>query len=82
VNDFGKEKTSEIQFEGVLNNIARRYHHTSSDFVRQTLEQYMAESACPSCAGYRLNEKALSVKLGGQHISAVTDLAIDDALRF
>src|SRR5699024_3249094 len=60
VNDFGKKKTSEIQFEGVLNNIARRYHNTSSDFVRSTLEEYMAESACPTCKGYRLNEQALS----------------------
>src|SRR5699024_9053946 len=82
VNDFGKAKTSDIQFEGVLHNIARRYHHTSSDFVRETLEKYMAESACPACDGYRLNEQALSVKIDKKHISEVTDFSINDALTF
>lgn len=82
INDFGKEKTSDIQFEGVLNNIARRYHNTSSDFVRNTLSDYMAESACPTCDGYRLNEQALSVKIAGEHISEVTELSIINALDF
>ncbi|HLS22525.1 MAG TPA: excinuclease ABC subunit UvrA [Pseudogracilibacillus sp.] len=82
VNDFGKKKTSEIQFEGVLNNIARRYHNTSSDFVRSTLEEYMAESACPTCKGYRLNEQALSVKIAQKHISEVTDFSIEESLQF
>lgn len=81
-SDFGKKKTSEIQFEGVLNNIARRYHQSSSDFVRSTLEEYMAESACPTCKGHRLNKQALSVKVAGKHISEVTDLSIDEALDF
>jgi len=82
VNDFGKAKTSDIQFEGVLHNIARRYHNTSSDFVRDTLEKYMAESDCPVCDGYRLNEQALSVKIDKKHISEVTDFSINDALTF
>ena len=82
VNDFGKAQTSDIQFEGVLHNIARRYHNTSSDFVRDTLEKYMAESDCPVCDGYRLNEQALSVKIDKKHISEVTDFSINDALTF
>lgn len=82
VNDFGKERTSDIQFEGVMNNIARRYHNTSSDFVRKTLEEYMAESDCPTCDGYRLNDQALSVKIAGEHISKVTELSIDEAFHF
>lgn len=82
VNDFGREKKSNIQFEGVIHNIARRYHHTTSDFVRDTLEKYMAESACPTCNGFRLNEQALSVKLDGKHISEVTNYSINDALHF
>src|SRR5699024_6326510 len=82
INDFGKEKTSDIQFEGVMNNIARRYHNTSSDFIRNTLSEYMAESNCPSCDGYRLNEQALCVKIDQKHISEVTDFSINDALDF
>src|SRR5699024_4273028 len=82
INDFGAEKTSDIQFEGVINNIARRYHHTSSDFVRNTLAEYMAESACPTCHGYRLNKQALAVKISDRHISEVADLSIIDALQF
>lgn len=81
-NDFGQEKTNHIQFEGVFPNIARRFHDTSSDFVRDTLEKYMAESACPSCKGYRLNEQALSVLVQGKHISEVTGFSIVEALEF
>ena len=82
VNDFGKTKSSKIQFEGVMNNIARRYHETSSDFIRETLEKYMAENECPSCHGYRLNEKALAVFVQDKHISEVTDFSISEALAF
>ena len=82
VNDFGKEKRSNIFFEGVLNNIARRYKETSSDFIRETLEAYMAETACPTCQGYRLNEEALSVKVNKLHISEVTRFSIIEAHDF
>ncbi|MEJ8778509.1 excinuclease ABC subunit UvrA [Pseudogracilibacillus sp. ICA-222130] len=82
VNDFGKTKSSKIQFEGVIHNIARRYHETSSDFIRETLEKYMAENKCPSCHGYRLNEKALAVFVQDKHISEVTDFSISEALAF
>lgn len=82
VNDFGTERKNRIQFEGVLPNIARRYHDTSSEYVRETLEKYMTESACPSCQGYRLNEQALAVKIQGKHISELTDLSIIEAIEF
>lgn len=82
VNDFGHEKKAYIQFEGVVNNIARRYNETSSDFVRETLGEYMAETACPACQGHRLNEQALAVKIQGKHISEVTQFSITEALDF
>src|SRR5699024_10441517 len=82
VNDFGRAKSSDIQFEGVMNNIARRYHETSSDFIRETLEKYMAENDCPTCHGYRLNERALAVFIANKHISQVTELSIHEALDF
>src|SRR5690625_4096394 len=82
VNDFGKTKKNDIQFEGVIANIARRYHGTSSDFTREQLEKYMAVHACPTCDGYRLNEQALAVYVGGKHIGEATKLSIHEAHTF
>jgi len=82
VNDFGREKKNRIQFEGVIQNISRRYHQTSSDFIRETLEKYMAENACPTCDGYRLNPEALAVFVADKHIGKVTELSIAEAYRF
>lgn len=82
VNDFGREHTSDINFEGVMNNIKRRYQETSSDFIRETLSEYMSESDCPSCNGYRLKDEALSVLIDGKHISSVTELSIVEAKTF
>jgi len=82
VNDFGKVHDKTIHFEGVINNIARRYQETSSEFIRETLEKYMAQKHCPTCKGYRLKKEALAVKVGDMHISEVTDYAIRDAKEF
>ena len=80
--DFGKIRNNNIQFEGVINNIARRYKETSSDFIRETLGHYMAETACPTCEGYRLNREALSVYIQDKHISQLTDVSITEAITF
>src|SRR5690625_2186907 len=80
--DFGKIRNNNIQFEGVINNIARRYKETSSDFIRETLGHYMAETDCPACEGYRLNREALSVYIQDKHISQLTDLSITEAITF
>jgi len=82
VNDFGRERNQDIYFEGVMNNIARRYNETSSDFTRENLEQYMAIKNCPTCDGYRLNREALSVLIDGLHISKVTHFSISEAKQF
>ncbi|WP_106496686.1 excinuclease ABC subunit UvrA [Lentibacillus sp. Marseille-P4043] len=82
VNDFGKIRDNEIMFEGVLNNIARRFRETSSDFIRETLEKYMAHKDCPTCNGYRLKEEALAVLINNLHISQVTDFSITEAKDF
>ncbi|QKY69918.1 excinuclease ABC subunit UvrA [Lentibacillus sp. CBA3610] len=81
-NDFGKIRDNDIYFEGVLNNIARRYRETSSDFTRELLGKYMANKNCPTCNGYRLKEEALAVLINGKHISEVTDYAITGAKEF
>ncbi len=82
VNDFGKKRDQMIYFEGIINNISRRYNETSSDFTREKLEDYMAEKNCPTCKGYRLKKEALAVLLGGKHISEVTDYSIVEAMQF
>lgn len=82
VNDFGRERKQDIQFEGVMNNISRRYNETSSDFTRENLEQYMAIKDCPACNGYRLNKEALSVLINGLHITKVTRFSISEARHF
>ncbi|MFC4557499.1 excinuclease ABC subunit UvrA [Virgibacillus kekensis] len=82
VNDFGRTHDNYIFFEGVLNNIARRYRETSSDFIRETLGKYMAQTNCPTCKGYRLKEGALAVLVNGMHISNVTDYSITEAKEF
>ena len=80
---MGKQRTNKmVSFEGVLNNIDRRYHETSSDFTRDRMSEYMYELTCPICHGYRLNEKALSVKIEDYNISQLTDLSVHDALDF
>lgn len=81
-NDFGKVRDNEVQFEGVLNNVSRRYKETSSDFIRETLEKYMAQKACPACEGHRLKEEALAVLINGEHISNVTNYSIVEANAF
>ncbi|MGG3772517.1 excinuclease ABC subunit UvrA [Heyndrickxia faecalis] len=81
-NDFGQVRDNMIQFEGVLNNIERRYRETSSDFTREQMEKYMAEQPCPKCKGYRLKPESLAVKVGGKHISEVTDYSIAEARSF
>lgn len=81
-NDFGRVQEGYIQFEGVLKNIARRYKDTSSDYVREQMEKYMAEHHCPSCKGNRLKKESLSVLIQGRHISEITSLSIEEALLF
>ena len=80
--DFGQNKKQRIQFEGVINNIDRRFHETSSDYTRETLSQYMAENACPTCNGYRLNEEALAVLVGEKNIGEVVTFSIAEAYKF
>ena len=84
VNDFGGVRDIDIPFEGVVTNINRRYHETNSDFTRNVMRGYMNELSCPTCHGYRLNEAALSVRVGGENglnIGQISDLSISDHLK-
>lgn len=84
VNDFGGERSIDIPFEGVVTNINRRYHETSSDYTRNVMRGYMNELTCAACHGYRLNDQALCVRVGGEHgltIGQVSELSIADHLQ-
>ncbi|HEL1352449.1 TPA: excinuclease ABC subunit UvrA [Streptococcus equi subsp. zooepidemicus] len=84
VNDFGGERSIDIPFEGVVTNINRRYHETNSDYTRNVMRGYMNELTCASCHGYRLNDQALCVRVGGEHglmIGQVSELSIADHLQ-
>ena len=81
-NEFGGVRDVEIPFEGVAVNVERRYRETNSDFTREQMRQYMTESECKRCHGFRLNEQALSVKVGDKNISEVLALSVDDEIDF
>ena len=74
--------TMENTFEGVINNMERRYKTTSSDYSRAELESYMVESACPECKGARLKPEYLAVTVGGKNIKEFCDMSVADALQF
>jgi excinuclease ABC subunit A len=81
-NDWGQVRENYIVFEGVLKNIERRYKETGSDFIREQMEKYMGEHACPTCKGYRLKRETLAVLVDGRHIGEVTALSVEEAHQF
>ncbi|HPB79827.1 MAG TPA: excinuclease ABC subunit UvrA, partial [Sedimentibacter sp.] len=70
------------EFEGVVNNLQRRYNETRSPDMRQWIEEYMYESPCPACYGARLNPISLAVKVGNKNIYEVTQLSVVKSLEF
>ena len=81
-NDFGGVRDVDVPFEGVINNIKRRYKETNSDFTREQMRKYMTELPCPVCHGYRLNQRALAVEIDGQNIGEVSDLPISKSIDY
>lgn len=69
-------------FEGVINNIERRYRETQSASVRAELEESMSEISCPECKGLRLRKEALAVTVGGKNIAEVSDMPINEVIAF
>ncbi len=79
-NRFGRRRSYSVRFEGIVNNLERRYADTDSDAVRERVEGYMAEQPCPDCGGARLRPESLAVKVGGLSISEYTELSARAAL--
>jgi excinuclease ABC subunit A len=68
-NRFGRSRSYKVRFEGIVNNLERRYEETDSESNRERIESYMAEQPCPDCKGARLRPESLAVKVGGISIA-------------
>lgn len=78
----GRVSKMDHPFEGVLNNLERRYRETNSDYIKNKMEQYMRITPCDTCGGKRLKPEVLAVTVGGINIAQLSDKAIRDALDF
>lgn len=72
----------EAEFEGVINNLERRYKESGSDYSKNDIEACMSDEACPVCHGERLKKESLSVTVGGVNISELTHMSVVKALDF
>ena len=75
-------RTYKAPFEGIINNLQRRFKETSSDYMRNKIQEYMSLNSCPKCKGRRLNDDSLAVTVSGKNISEVTCFSVKDALDF
>ena len=80
-NEYGSG-TYMTEFEGIVNNLERRYKETTSEWSRKDIEQYMTQRPCPDCNGARLKPGPLAVTVGGKNIKEFTDMSISDELQF
>ena len=81
VNAYGSG-TYLTEFEGVINNLQRRYNETTSEYSRAEITKVMDERNCPECNGKRLNKSALAVTIGGKNIIEFTELSINKEIEF
>jgi excinuclease ABC subunit A len=72
----------ETQFEGVVNNLQRRFTETASELVKEEIDKYMSATTCPTCKGARLKPEALAVTIGGLNIHALTTMSVEKAETF
>jgi excinuclease ABC subunit A len=79
-NRFNRRRSYTVRFEGIVNNLERRYQESDSDGVRERIEDYMAERPCPVCKGARLRPESLAVRVGGISIDDYTQMSATRAL--
>ncbi|MGN0596296.1 MAG: excinuclease ABC subunit UvrA [Ruminiclostridium sp.] len=81
--DFhGGNSTYKTDFEGIVNNLERRYRETNSNYSRDEIQEYMSDVECPMCHGERLTKEALGVTIGGININEFCKMSITKALEF
>ena len=76
------EGVYDVQFEGLIKNVNRRYRETHSDIVKKEYEEFMHVSNCPLCKGQRLKQESLAVTVSGKNIYEITELPIRDLQSF
>jgi excinuclease ABC subunit A len=81
-NSYGEASSFSSGYEGIINNLQRRYRETKSEAMREEIEKYMTSSPCPRCQGKRLKEEILWVLLGHKSISEVSSMSVRDAYQF
>ena len=69
-------------YEGIINNLKRRYFETNSDYIKKEVEQYMSDNPCPKCHGARLSKEALAVTVGDKNIFEFCAMSIADEIKF
>lgn len=77
-----RQVSYQTEFEGVINNLERRYADTESEYMREKLGEFMELQLCPTCGGTRYKPEILAVRVGGLNIAQVTGLSVLDAQRF
>lgn len=78
----GSKSNRDHPFEGVINNVERRYRETNSDFMKERMAKYMTVRDCPDCRGKRLKPEVLAVTVGGKNLAELSDMSIRDAYQF
>ncbi|KUK52786.1 MAG: UvrABC system protein A [Desulfotomaculum sp. 46_296] len=81
-NSYGRQIEYQVPFEGIMNNIKRRYKDTNSEYMREEIERYMSFLPCPDCKGDRLRKEALAVKVGNLSIVQVSRFPVSEMLSF
>jgi len=81
-NRFGRRRSYAVRFEGIVNNLERRYEETDSERVRERIEGYMAEQPCPACHGARLRPESLAVTIGGLNVNEFTEMSARASLKW
>lgn len=80
-NEYGSG-TYNTEFEGIINNLERRFRETQSNWIKEEIESYMSAIPCDECNGQRLSKESLSVLIGGLNISELCEKSVNDALDF
>lgn len=82
VSGSGNTRTTRDYYEGIINNLERRYLETKSGWIREWISQFMVDMECPTCKGARLDDSILTVLINGKNIYEVTCLSIGDLKEF
>ncbi|MBN1319493.1 MAG: excinuclease ABC subunit UvrA [Thermoleophilia bacterium] len=82
VNRSGMKRSYMTAFEGIVPNLERRYRETDSDYMREKIEEYMADRPCPACNGARLKPATLAVRIAGLNIYELSLLPVTGVMRF